>query len=42
LVAHIEGETPTEEFENRVLQRTFELNRDNVTEEWKRLHNKKL
>jgi hypothetical protein len=29
-------------FENRVLRRTFESKRDEVTGEWRRLHNKEL
>jgi hypothetical protein len=29
-------------FENRVLRRIFRLKRDEVTGEWRRLHNKEL
>ena len=29
-------------FENRVLRRIFEPKRDEVTEEWRKLHNEKL
>jgi hypothetical protein len=29
-------------FENRVLRRIFGLKRDEVTGDWRRLHNKKL
>jgi hypothetical protein len=29
-------------FENRVLRRIFGLKRDEVTEEWRKLHNKEL
>jgi hypothetical protein len=29
-------------FENRVLRRIFGLKRDNVTEEWRKLHNEEL
>jgi hypothetical protein len=29
-------------FENRVLRRIFDLKRDEVTGEWRRLHNKEL
>jgi hypothetical protein len=29
-------------FENRVLRKIFGLNRDNVTEEWRRLHSEEL
>jgi hypothetical protein len=29
-------------FENKVLRRIFGLERDEVTEEWRKLHNKKL
>jgi hypothetical protein len=41
LVADIEGETQAE-FENRVLRRIFEPKRDEVTGEWRKLHNKWL
>ena len=36
MVCHIDGET----FENRVLRKVFELKRDEVTGEWRKLHNK--
>jgi len=39
LVAHIEGGTQTEIFENRVLRRIFRPRRDEVTGEWRTLHN---
>jgi hypothetical protein len=29
-------------FQNRVLRRIFGLKRDEVTEEWRKLHNKEL
>jgi hypothetical protein len=29
-------------FENRVLKRIFRVRRDEVTEEWRKLHNKEL
>jgi hypothetical protein len=29
-------------FENRMLQRTFGLRRDDITEGWRKLHNKEL
>ena len=29
-------------FENRVLRRVFEPNRDEVTREWRKLHNEEL
>ena len=29
-------------FENRVFRRIFGINRDEVTEEWRKLHNKEL
>jgi hypothetical protein len=41
LVAHIEG-CRLRVFENRVLRRIFELMRDEVVGEWRRLHNKEL
>jgi hypothetical protein len=42
LVADIERETYSESFENRVLKRIFGPKRDEITEEWRRLHNKEL
>jgi len=42
LVAHIEGRTWLRVFENRVLRRMFGPKWDEVTEEWKRLHNEEL
>jgi len=42
LVAHIEGRTWLTVFENRVLRRIFGPKRDEVTEEWRRLHNEEL
>ena len=42
MVAHIEGRTWLREFENRVLRRIFGPKRDEVTEEWKKLHNEEL
>jgi len=42
LVAYIEGETQAEMFENRVLRRIFGPRRDEVTEEWRKLHNEEL
>jgi len=42
LVAHIEGRTWLRVFENRVLRRIFGPKRDEVTEEWRRLHNEEL
>jgi hypothetical protein len=42
MVAHIEGETRPEGFENRVLRRIFGPKRDEGTGEWRRLHNKEL
>jgi hypothetical protein len=38
LVAHIDGRI----FENRVLRRKFGPKRDEVTEEWRKLHNEEL
>jgi hypothetical protein len=42
LVAHIEGGTRLRVFENRVLTRIFGPKRDEVTGEWKKLHNEEL
>jgi len=42
LVAHIEGRTWLRVFESRVLRRIFGPKRDEVTEEWRRLHNEEL
>jgi len=42
LVAHIELRTWLRVFENRVLRRIFGPKRDEVTEEWRRLHNEEL
>jgi hypothetical protein len=42
LVSHTEGGTKTEVFENRVLRRIFGPKRDEVTGEWRRLHNEEL
>jgi len=42
LVAHIEGGTQAEGVENRVLRRIFESKRDEVAEEWRKLHNEEL
>jgi hypothetical protein len=41
LVAHIE-EYRLSVFENRVLRRIFEPKRDEVTGEWRKLHNEEL
>jgi hypothetical protein len=42
LVADIEGERRLRVFENRLLRRVFEPRRDEVTEEWRQLHNEEL
>jgi len=42
LVAHIEGGTQAVGFENRVLRRIFGPKRDEVTREWRKLHNEEL
>jgi len=42
LVAHIEGGTRLRVFENRVLRRIFRPKRDEVTREWRKLHNEEL
>jgi hypothetical protein len=39
LIAHIEGGTRLRVFERRVLRRVFGPKRDEVTGEWRRLHN---
>jgi hypothetical protein len=38
LVCHTEGGTQIKVFENRVLRRIFGPKRDEVTEEWRKLH----
>jgi hypothetical protein len=42
LVADIEGGTRLRVFENRVLGRIFGPKRDEVTGEWRKLHNEEL
>jgi len=42
LVADIEGGTQAGVFDNRVLRRAFGSKRDEVTGEWRRLHNEEL
>jgi hypothetical protein len=42
LVSNIKGEHRLRVFENRVLRNIFGLKRDEVTEEWRKLHNKEL
>jgi hypothetical protein len=42
LVDHIDGETKFEVFENRVQRRIFGLRRDEVTLDWRKLHNEEL
>jgi len=42
LVAYIEGGTRLRVFENRVLRRIFGPKRDEVTGEWRKLHNEEL
>jgi len=42
LVADIEGGTWLRVFENRVLRRVFGSKRDEVTAEWRNLHNEEL
>jgi len=39
LVVDTEGEKEAEVFENRVLRRIFEPRMDEVSGEWRRLHN---
>jgi len=41
-VAHIGGGTRVEGFENRVLRRIFGATRDEVTGEWRKLHNEEI
>jgi hypothetical protein len=42
LVAHSEGRTGLRVFENRVLRRIFGTKRNEVTGEWRKLHNGEL
>ena len=42
MVADTEGRTEAEVFENRVLRRVFGPKRNEVTGEWKKLHNDEL
>jgi hypothetical protein len=42
LISDIKGETQTEVFVNRVLRRIFGPKRDEVTGEWRKLHNEEL
>ena len=42
LVAHVEREHRLRVFEKRVLRRIFGPNRDEVTGEWRKLHNEVL
>jgi hypothetical protein len=42
LVAHIEGRTRLRVVESRVLSRIFGPKRDDVTGEWRRLHNEEF
>jgi hypothetical protein len=42
LVGYIEGECRLRVFENKVLRRIFGPKRDEVTGEWRRLHNEEL
>jgi len=42
LVAHTEGGTRLRVFVNRVLRRIFGPKRDEVTREWRKLHNEEL
>jgi uncharacterized membrane protein len=41
-VVHVEGECRLRVFENGVLVRMFGPERDGVTREWRKLHNKEL
>ena len=42
MVAHIVGGTEAEGIENRVLKRMFGSKRDEVTREWRKLHNEEF
>jgi len=42
LVGYIDGGTGLRVFENRVLKRMFGPERDEVTREWRKLHNEEL
>jgi hypothetical protein len=41
-VVHVEGGTHPRVFDNRVLRKTFVSKRDEVTGEWRKLHNEEL
>jgi len=41
-VAHIEGGCTLRVFENRLLRSIFGAKRDEVTEEWRKLHNEEF
>jgi hypothetical protein len=41
-VAYIEGGTEAKGFENKVLRRIFGPKRDEVTGEWRKLHNEEF
>jgi hypothetical protein len=42
LLCHIDGGTWLRVLENRVPRKIFEPKRDEITEEWRRLHNGEL
>jgi hypothetical protein len=42
LVSNTKGETQIERVENRVLRRIFGPKRDEVTGDWRKLHNEEL
>ena len=42
MVAHIDGERRLRMFDNRVLRRIFGPKSDDVTVEWRKLHNEEL
>jgi hypothetical protein len=42
VVAHTEGESSLRAFENKVLRRIFGSKRDEITGEWRKIHNEEL
>jgi hypothetical protein len=42
LVSHVKGRDRLRVFENRVMRRIFGPKRDEVTGEWRKLHNEEL
>ena len=42
MVSHLERGAELREFENKVLKKIFEIKRDEVAGEWRKLHNAEL